>query len=115
VSPDGRFLALADRESAAGVESITLLTIATGEKRRLTSPSAEWPFGDAAPVFSPDGRMLAFGRAAGMLVSDIYVQPLSSDTWLSVARLGGRVAYAHPDNYQGRWWTAGAGHHEWRT
>jgi Tol biopolymer transport system component len=78
-SPDGRFLALADRGSPAGVERIVLLTAATGEKRPLTSPSAEWPFGDGAPVFSPDGRMLAFARAAGILVSDIYVQPLSSD------------------------------------
>jgi Tol biopolymer transport system component/DNA-binding winged helix-turn-helix (wHTH) protein len=78
-SPDGRLLALVDRGSPRGVESILLLTIATGEKRHVTSPSAEWPFGDASPVFSPDGRMLAFERAAGMLVSDIYVQPLSSD------------------------------------
>jgi len=78
-SPDGRFLALADRGSPTGVERIVLLTIATGEKRRLTSPSAEWPFGDAAPVFSPDGRMLAYVRAAGMLVSDIYVQRLSPE------------------------------------
>ena len=86
-SPDGRFLALADRGSPAGVESIVLLTIATGEKRRVTSPSPEWPFGDGAPVFSPDGRILAFERAAGILVSDIYAQPLSPEG----APVGGAV------------------------
>ena len=78
-SPDGKFLALMDRAAPNEAESIFLLTIESGAKRRLTSPSSEWRFGDGSPAFSPDGRMLAFGRSAGILVSDVFVQRLSSD------------------------------------
>jgi Tol biopolymer transport system component len=76
-SPDGRFLAMVDRESPTGTDSIFLLTIESGEKRRLTSPPPH-SLGDASPAFSPDGRMLAFERAAGNLVSDIYLQGVSA-------------------------------------
>ncbi|MFN7995493.1 MAG: protein kinase [Bryobacteraceae bacterium] len=68
-SPDGRWLALADKD-AAGKLCVFLLSVETGEKRRLTSPPDG--FGDVAPAFSPDGRHLSFVRANG-LISDLYV------------------------------------------
>ncbi|MGI8961078.1 MAG: protein kinase domain-containing protein [Bryobacteraceae bacterium] len=60
-SPDGRSLAIVDRPSSEGVDSIFLLSISSGEKRRITSPPDGY-FGDCSPVFSPDGRAIGFVR-----------------------------------------------------
>jgi Tol biopolymer transport system component len=57
--------------------SILLISRETGEKRRLTSPPAE-ALGDGSPVFSPDGKTLAFVRLSGMLIADIYLLSLNS-------------------------------------
>lgn len=64
-SPDGRWLAVQDEE-------LYLLSLATGEKRVLTSPSPGWAY-QSSPAFSPDGQSLAFARwkSAGSL-ADVY-------------------------------------------
>lgn len=74
-SPDGKYLAIPDRHSPAEPMSIYLLSIETGEKRKITSPAAG--NGDHYPAFSPDGRMLAFARIGSWSTSDLYVVPLS--------------------------------------
>ena len=74
-SPDGKHLAFTDRESSQDSNGIFLLSLETGEKRRLTSPPSEYR-GDHYPRFSPDGQMLAFVRMQGSFQSDIYLVPL---------------------------------------
>jgi Tol biopolymer transport system component len=75
-SSDGRSLAVVDRETPRGPDSIFLIDVDTGTKQRLTTP----PPGsqDGLSVFSPDGRCLAFSRRAGWPLSDIYVLPLTA-------------------------------------
>ena len=73
MSPDGTTLALAERESPDEPIGIFLLSLETGEKRRLTAPPADY-FGDTYPQFSPDGRTVAFVRSRSFR-SGIYLVP----------------------------------------
>jgi len=75
-SPDGKSLAVVDKESPQSPNSIFLLDIESRKKQKLTNPPAG-TFGDGLSVFSPDGRTLAFIRTPGGFPSDIYVLPLS--------------------------------------
>jgi Tol biopolymer transport system component len=77
-SPDGKYLALADKTAPRDPASIFLLSVETGDKRKLTSPPAEY-VGDVSPRFSPDGRSLAFDRAPSLLSDEIYVLSITSD------------------------------------
>ena len=65
-SPDANWLAHA---------GISLISIRTGEQRRLTAP----PNGvsDAYPAFSPDGSLLAFVRPLSLGVHELYVVAVS--------------------------------------
>jgi Tol biopolymer transport system component len=75
-SPDGKLLAVLDKGSQQEPFSIFLLSVETGEKRKLTSPPAGI-LGDSAPAFSPDGMSLAFVRAVSAGVFDIYIIPVA--------------------------------------
>src|SRR5262245_3773529 len=75
-SPDGKYLAVADKTSATEPYSIFLLTVETGEKRPLTSPPAG-VVGDESPAFSPDGKILAFARMISVGWKDIYLVPVT--------------------------------------
>jgi Tol biopolymer transport system component/DNA-binding winged helix-turn-helix (wHTH) protein len=75
-SPDGKFLAVADKSSAEEPFGIFLLATETGERRRLTSPPASY-FGDRNPAFSPDGKWIAISREKDSAISDIYLVPLA--------------------------------------
>jgi Tol biopolymer transport system component len=74
-TPDGKFLAIVDRDSPKEPNSIFLLSTETREKRRLTFPPADWP-GDVYPALSPDGRTLAFVRERAYATTDIFLQPI---------------------------------------
>lgn len=74
-SPDGKYLAVPDKSSAADPLSIFLVSVVSGEKRRITSPPLG--MGDHYPAFSPDGKMLAFVRANSLSTDDLYVLPLA--------------------------------------
>jgi Tol biopolymer transport system component len=78
-SPDGKWLAVSDGPSSAGVMSLFLLSMETGEKRRLTFPSVDYD--DFNPAFSPDKSHLAFIRSSGWgaSASDLYLLELSAD------------------------------------
>jgi Tol biopolymer transport system component len=76
-SPDGEWLALAEKPGLDEPARIVRLSLATLEKTPLTSPSAD-SLGDLSPALSPDGRQLAFVRAAsrGWGFQDVWVQPV---------------------------------------
>ncbi|HSB13984.1 MAG TPA: protein kinase, partial [Bryobacteraceae bacterium] len=76
-SPDGTWLAVMDGESEWGPPSLYLLSVESGEKRRLTAPPPG--AGDGTPAFSPDGRHLAFGRNSIGDVSELYVLDFAED------------------------------------
>ncbi len=76
-SPDGDWLALAEKSPEAAPARIVRLTLATLEKKPLTSPP-DGSGGDLSPALSPDGTLLAFvrsGTAAGGR-ADVWVQPV---------------------------------------
>jgi Tol biopolymer transport system component len=77
-SPDGKFLALAGKNAPQEPASIFLLSVETGDKRRVTSPPTEY-LGDLGPRLSPDGKTLAFVRAASGLGGEVYVLAVSAD------------------------------------
>ncbi len=71
-SPDGTFVALPSKNPRQTAYSIFLLSVETGQKRKLTSPPNNY-VGDSAPRFSPDGKHVAFIRISSALSSEIYV------------------------------------------
>jgi Tol biopolymer transport system component/DNA-binding winged helix-turn-helix (wHTH) protein len=75
-SPDGKYLAIPDKNSPSEPFSVFLLSIETGERRKLTSPPAG-VIGDYNPAFSPDGKWLAFTRSPRWSTDDLCVMPLA--------------------------------------
>jgi Tol biopolymer transport system component len=60
-SPDGRFRAAAESNSPESPTFISLISIETGEKQRLTTPP-DASTSDINPAFAPDGRKLLLTR-----------------------------------------------------
>ena len=75
-SPDGNSLVIGDRDSLTEPFALFLLSIETGEKRKLTSPPAQLS-GDSSPAFSPEGRTLAFSRNTDSGLGDLYLLAFS--------------------------------------
>lgn len=73
---DSKSLAVRDSISPGEPLSIYLLSIESGEKRKITSPPAG-SSGDSCPAFSPNGSMLAFVRGKGGSEMDVHVQPMT--------------------------------------
>lgn len=73
-SPDGKELIFPDISSIRTPSSLYVLSLDTLRTRPVTSPPNGWD-GDLNPVFSPDGRKIAFVRASDNAVRDIYVMP----------------------------------------
>ena len=67
-----------DRASPAEPPGLFVLSVATGERRRLITPPAPALF-DGHPAVSPDGRTLAFVRSISVGNTDLYVLPLTED------------------------------------
>jgi eukaryotic-like serine/threonine-protein kinase len=77
-SPDGNSLGISGRDSPTGPFALFLLSIETGEKRKLTSPPPQW-VGDSSLAFSPDGHSLVFSRRVDFGLGDLYiVNPFAS-------------------------------------
>jgi Tol biopolymer transport system component/serine/threonine protein kinase len=75
-SPDGKLLAIVDRNVPLAPLGIFLYAFETGTKQKLTSPPGEY-FGDTRPKFSPDGKSLALIRAPSGASGDLYVLHLA--------------------------------------
>ena len=75
-TPDSKWLAVPMGDSALSTQAIWLLSVDTGESHRLTKP-LPGTRGDCCPAFSPDGRMLAFGRELREYTQAPYALALS--------------------------------------
>ncbi len=70
---DGKWLVVSDEGRGQEPGGLFLLSIETGERRRITSvPSM-------SPAVSPDGRRVAFIRIHGNSLHDVYLVNLSED------------------------------------
>lgn len=112
---DGKQLVIVDRSSGTEPDALFVLSIDTGEKRKLTMPPSR-AGGDSCPSFSPDGRNLAFVRSASAEdaappgpeiapyeFSDLYVLRMSS----SVAPIESPKRLTFDHRFTGRpAWTA---------
>lgn len=72
-SPDGKYLAAADKKSQDEPFSIVLIEVATGHKVQFSNPSPG-TVGDSNPQFSPDGRTIAFIRGISSGVDDVWIK-----------------------------------------
>ena len=98
-SIDGKELAITDSDLPNGPMSIFLISLETGERRRLTT-SPPQSGGDFSPHFSPDGRWVAFTRSRSTAVDDIYVVPTAGGEPRLVTRDGRETSTSGLD------WTA---------
>ncbi len=85
-APDGKFMAVEDRDAPQEPFGIFLLNVETGAKRRLTSPPSGL-YGDFDAAFSPDGKTIAFKRVTGIHVADIYLVPANGGEASRLTRL----------------------------
>jgi Tol biopolymer transport system component len=76
-SPDGKWLVVPDGRSSDAVFGLFLVSVDTGEKRRLTLPPPGYD--DFDPTFSPDMTRLAFVRHSGPSAGDVYVLDFSRE------------------------------------
>ncbi len=76
-SNDGKWVVIADRDSASEPHFLTAVNVATGAKRRLTTPPAG-SAGDTDPAISPDGSSLGFLRFTDEWAVRVMVQPIDS-------------------------------------
>jgi Tol biopolymer transport system component len=74
-TPDSRSLIVSEMTSPI-CASMFVISIATGQKTRLTSP-AEPSIGDGWPAVSPDGRTVAFTRYSQDSSANVYVVPIT--------------------------------------
>jgi Tol biopolymer transport system component len=84
--PDGRAIAIVDRNSTTEPFAITTIDLASGERRRLTSPPPG-SFGDTGCAFSSDGAQLAVSRFHNRFQSDLYVAPVPETSTSPAQRL----------------------------
>jgi Tol biopolymer transport system component/DNA-binding winged helix-turn-helix (wHTH) protein len=74
-SPDGQWLAFAEKSSDDQPSRIVRLPLETLEKHPLTVPPDD-SVGDRYPALSPDGTQLAFVRSTRDGDEDVWVQPV---------------------------------------
>ena len=77
-TPDSKWLVISERSTCEQPLALYLLSAETGEKRRLTTPPADSPWGDSAAALSSDGHSLAFFRQLRLSRGDLFALGLSS-------------------------------------
>jgi len=83
-SPDGKSLVITD--TSVMPIYISIVSLASGEKRRLTLPPTK-SFGDSKPLVSPDGKWLAFLRTENVSSSDWFLLPFDEKPGAEPKRL----------------------------
>lgn len=83
-SSDGKSLVISSVATASAPSSVFLLSVETGELRRLTAAATNPPSDDIRPVFSPDGKYVAFLRQFTDAVLDLYVVPVTGGVPLAL-------------------------------
>ena len=78
-TPDGKWLAFGGALSPDGARGIWLIAADGGKTRRLTDAPIGGGVGDVNPVWSPDGRQMAFLRERTVNGSAVFVLPLTPD------------------------------------
>jgi Tol biopolymer transport system component/DNA-binding winged helix-turn-helix (wHTH) protein len=68
--PDGKWLAVGDKETPNGPSAVFRISVETGEKQRLTTPP-QHSKGDTHPAVSPDGRALVFVRSGDLFLLEL--------------------------------------------
>ncbi|MEX2264019.1 MAG: winged helix-turn-helix domain-containing protein [Bryobacteraceae bacterium] len=77
-TPNGEWLVVRETPNEKEASALFLLSVRTGEKRRLTSPPLE-SGGDRDPAVSPDGSRIAFVRGPPGIGSQIHVLELDAN------------------------------------
>ena len=75
-SPDGKYVAVADKESEEKPFSIFLIAVETGERRKITDP-LNAATGDTGPAFAPDSKTLSFRRTVSARIAGIFTVPVT--------------------------------------
>jgi eukaryotic-like serine/threonine-protein kinase len=97
-SPDGKYLVIAEASApGSSLPGIFFISVDSGEKRAL---NLHIPTGHFAsdPVFSPDGKNIAFSCGSGYLSAEVCVAPVSGGN--------ARVLTAQHAQISGMAWTA---------
>ena len=102
--PGGQWLVISDKNSPQEPLALSLVSIETGEKRKLTSPP-KGLLGDVDPAISPDGRSVAFTRVISENGSDLYLLELSE----SLRAMGEpkRITFWQRCTEEAAWWPDG--------
>ena len=74
--PDSRCVIVTDAASESGPEALFVISVETGEKRRLTHPQGI-AMADTSPAISSDGRSLVFRRYLAWSAGELYRLPLA--------------------------------------
>ena len=99
-SPDGKYVALADKDMEESPFSIFLIDLQTGERRKITNPPNS-SLGDTGPVFAPDSKTLSFTRTLGAGVADVFTTPVAGGEPTRVTR-GSQITLGHTWTADGR-------------
>jgi Tol biopolymer transport system component/predicted Ser/Thr protein kinase len=103
-TPDGKSLIVTDQNSDSESLGLLLLSVESGERRRLTSPQGKASI-DCQPAFSPDGHTLAFIREVAVGVRDVYLLNLSRD--FQLVGEPKRLTFEDQVTFQPIWTSAG--------
>ena len=76
-SPDSRSLVVTDSPGEGHPDALVVVSLETGEKRRLTNPQPPI-FADTSPAVAPDGHSLVFVRRTSWGAGELQLLPLGS-------------------------------------
>ena len=74
--PDATCLVVSDAPVEDEPDALFVVSVETGEKRRLTSPKVPI-VGDSCPAVSPDGRTLVFRRTVSYDIGELHRLPMA--------------------------------------